>query len=806
MIISRIKLNPFAGTGNRTLEFDKGLNVILGHNESGKSTLVNAIKSVLFVDTNLTPSKFKSVMGGFIPIGGGDTVHVAMEIVSDGETLCLEKYWGAAKSSRLSFPGGGYFTSGEEITEKMNSILGLNRGTYENVLIIRQASLAETIKQMEAKGEASESIQQILRNSRFKMDGVSVPKLKELTDSKVKEYFSRWDRLSGRPEGMRDYGNEWKKDVGKILDAYYSSRKAEDLYNKARDFEKRLDEIILKIREISEEKNCLEAFVVRYKAAYEASGKRQNLTLQKTVISERLQKLVEVQKLWPRADIEIQYLTENRNDLLAKIKSLDEEEKKAEVYEAQRSIRDKFERAKKIMDEGMLEKEKLESLQKVTDQDIKDVEKASRSLDALRIKFEAQKLRLKIHAGKNIKLNITEGLNSPKDIELKIDESYESIISGSVVLKDGGFSISVSSDNENIQEILQRLEDSRRNYMELLGKFSAINESELRQKAEVYKEQLEKVMRLRESLRHEIGNKSFPDLQKQYESLEEAKPQRSLSEILKESAEFGKKLARVEKDIEEKSKQIRQWQSSYISEDDLSRILTEQKIEEMRLDEEIKRLQPLPREFSDTALFIREYEKKKSLYEEKKDRLNDLKVEKAEHEKNHPGSSAEELLSEVSETREAFERAKKEGEGYLLIEQELKNILEEIDRDTFEPLKKEVDAFLKTLTIDKYSGTSMKEIVPEGVHSNGSVMPVELLSAGTKDILALAVRLGMAGFYLNGRRGFIIMDDPLVNLDPGRQKVAVDCIRKVAEEKQVIVLTCHPSHAELFQTGIIALK
>ncbi|MGE5430650.1 MAG: AAA family ATPase [Syntrophomonadaceae bacterium] len=806
MIISRISLNPFAGTADRTLNLNQGLNVILGHNESGKSTLVNAIKSALFVETNLTPAKFKSVMGGFLPIGGGDTVHVSMEIIADGETCCLEKFWGATKSSKLSFSGGGYFTSAEEISEKMNSILGLNRGTYENVLIIRQASLAETIEQMEAKGEASESIQHILRNSRFKMDGVSVPKLKDLTEEKVREYFSRWDRLSGRPEGMRDYGSEWKKDVGKILFAYYSCRKAEDLYNKARDFEKRLDEIILKTREISEEKNCLETFVVRYKPAYEASGKRQNLHLQKTAVTEKTRQLVEVQKLWPRTDIDIKYLTENRNDLLAKIKSLEEEEKKAEAYEAQRSLRDKYERVKKIMDEGMLEREKLEALQKVTPQDIQEVEKASRSLDELKIKFEAQKLKLKVLAGKDIKINVTEGLSSPKDLELKKDESYESVVSGNVILKDGAFSISVTSDNENVQEILQRLEAARRNYNELLEKFSAAGEMELRQKADLYKEQSDKVMRLRENMKQEIGNKNFPDLQKQYESLEEAKPQRSVSDILKELGELGKKLTRVEKDIEEKSKQIRLWQSSYISEDDLSRLLTEYKIEEMKLDDEIKKLQPLPKEFSDAALFIKEYEKKKSLYEEKKDRLSDLKVEKAEHEKNHPGSSAEELLSEVTETREAFERAKKEGESYLLIQQELGNILEEIDRDTFEPLKKEVGNFLKTLTIDKYSKISMKEIVPEGVHSNGNVLPVGLLSAGTKDILALAVRLGMAGFYLNGRKGFIIMDDPLVNLDPGRQKVAVECIRKVAGEKQVIVLTCHPSHAELFGTGIIPLK
>lgn len=806
MIIGRIKLNPFAGTSDRTIKFDKGLNVILGHNESGKSTLVNALKSALFVDTNLTSVKFKSLMGGFVPIGGGDTVHVALELIEDGETYCLEKYWGATKSTKLMLEGGGYFTSGEEISEKINALLGLNRGTYENVLIIRQASLAETIKQMEAKGEASETIQHILRNSRFKMDGVSVPKLKEITEQKVKEYFSRWDRLSGKPEGMRDYGNEWKKEVGKILAAYYRYREAEEHYTAALEFEKRLDEIIVRIREISSEKNCLEEFVQRYKASFEATSKRENLRLKKTAVSEKITALVEVQKLWPRADIELQYLTENRNDLLAKIRSLEEEEKIAEAYEAQRALRDRYERARKIYYEYLNEKEKVGKLQKITRQDIEQVEKAARNLDGLRIKFEAQKFRLKIEAAKELRINLTEGLNAPREIELKKDESYQSTVSGSVVLRDGSFSITVSPDNENIRDLMENLETSRREYESLLTKFSVQNESELRLKADTYKEQFDKAMRLAESLKRETGEQPFKELEETYESLQETKPQRSVAEILKESGELGKKITRIEKDIEEKTKQIRNWQSTYGTEDALSRAITDKKIEEMKVDEEIKKLQPLPKEFSDAGLFIEEYGARKSLFDEKKEKLNELKIQKAEHEKNDPGFSAEELKSEVAEIKEAFERAKKEGESYLLIERELKNILEEIDKDTFEPLKKEVGDFLQRLTINKYSRLSMREIVPEGVHSNGSVLPVELLSAGTKDILALAVRLGMASFYLKGRNGFIIMDDPLVNLDPDRQKVAVECIKKVAEEKQVIVLTCHPSHAELFQSGIISLK
>jgi len=53
MILKKLILCPFAGFTNREVEFKKGLNVILGENEAGKSTLVNAIKASLFEPTNL---------------------------------------------------------------------------------------------------------------------------------------------------------------------------------------------------------------------------------------------------------------------------------------------------------------------------------------------------------------------------------------------------------------------------------------------------------------------------------------------------------------------------------------------------------------------------------------------------------------------------------------------------------------------------------------------------------------------------------------------------------------------------------
>ena len=41
------------------------------------------------------------------------------------------------------------------------------------------------------------------------------------------------------------------------------------------------------------------------------------------------------------------------------------------------------------------------------------------------------------------------------------------------------------------------------------------------------------------------------------------------------------------------------------------------------------------------------------------------------------------------------------------------------------------------------------------------------------------------------------MDDPLVDMDPERQALAAAVLARFAARQQLIVFTCHPSHAEI---------
>jgi uncharacterized protein YhaN len=77
------------------------------------------------------------------------------------------------------------------------------------------------------------------------------------------------------------------------------------------------------------------------------------------------------------------------------------------------------------------------------------------------------------------------------------------------------------------------------------------------------------------------------------------------------------------------------------------------------------------------------------------------------------------------------------------------------------------------------------------VHSpeKGDWVPVTDLSQGTLDVVYLAARLGLVRLVTGDRRPPLILDDPFVTLDDGRAARALELLREVASDFQVIYLT-----------------
>jgi len=96
MIIKRLDITSFGKFSGKVLEFSEGFNVIFGNNESGKSTVINFIFSMLygFGDNR---GKTISLREKYTPWSGGVCEGKMTVLTDDGKNICIYRKAGVAK-------------------------------------------------------------------------------------------------------------------------------------------------------------------------------------------------------------------------------------------------------------------------------------------------------------------------------------------------------------------------------------------------------------------------------------------------------------------------------------------------------------------------------------------------------------------------------------------------------------------------------------------------------------------------------------------------------------------------------------
>ncbi len=76
------------------------------------------------------------------------------------------------------------------------------------------------------------------------------------------------------------------------------------------------------------------------------------------------------------------------------------------------------------------------------------------------------------------------------------------------------------------------------------------------------------------------------------------------------------------------------------------------------------------------------------------------------------------------------------------------------------------------------------------VQEAGAFRTLETQSAGQQDLLRFAQRLAVLDVLYPEEQPFLILDDPFVNLDAGRQRRAMEQLEQLAGRRQMLLLTC----------------
>lgn len=803
MILKKLTLNPFAGLANQTIEFNPGLNIFLGPNEKGKSTIVKAIHALLFIEPS-KKVKDKNMFSEYLPIGGGDTIKAELEFSVNGAEYSLNKSWGQRNSAELKLSDNTLIAKYESIASKIFEFLNVSQLTYENVLVVNQTKLTSTIEDID-NSDIKNDITHILRTALFQTGGISIDKFKELIEEKIEVYYANWERANEKPRGNKDINNPWIKGNGLIINSFYKYRKLEKELEKIEEYEIKIDEFNKIITELADTCKDLEIFLNNNKKAYEDCSKRELVETKVANNKVQTEKIKNAEENWPRIEADLEHQKSTSEKLAEKINELNAQKAKAIDIESKKQKADKYLKINKLNNYLIESIKEKDLLTEVTADDVKKCNGIAQNIAKIKIKLDAQKLNAKIIAKSDIEGKIITGTEEVKQISLKGGDSKEETASGRFIYEDNMLKIEVSSGEVNIEELIINLSKLEKEHDELLKAFKVNSLEELVFLGEKNKTMTEKINNYKSRIEEELGEDTLEELEKIYKEIQNTNIQRTSNEIGEEIQKLSVEAAKLEAEIDKNKELIEEYEEEFGNRDTLIEKLVALKTEADALNADLEGLSPLPEGFFDSNTFVQEYNNCKEKYYNKKDELAGKKQEKAYFERYKPDKTQRETEEELRDAKKEFEKMKEEGEAILLIKSTIESTLESFGKDTYKPLRDTVMKYLRASVNSHYCEIKLEELSAKSLTRGNKEIPVGLLSTGTKDLLGLILRLSMAEFYLKESKGFLIMDDPLVNLDPQRQKKAVELIKEFSKEKQIIIMTCHPSHADMFNSTVVNL-
>jgi hypothetical protein len=154
------------------------------------------------------------------------------------------------------------------------------------------------------------------------------------------------------------------------------------------------------------------------------------------------------------------------------------------------------------------------------------------------------------------------------------------------------------------------------------------------------------------------------------------------------------------------------------------------------------------------------------------------------------------LRAERIRLRRAVEQIDNQTKGANLALQGLRELSSDIDRPLREALGNGPEAaghYLSKLTAGRYRAITLEGTQDLSVErDDGSRFPVEALSRGARDQLALAIRLSLVRRLL-GEPGFLVLDDAFLTSDAGRREALTASLAELAAEGwQILYFTFDP--------------
>jgi len=788
-MIEKIDLFNFLSHRNTSIELEDGVNVFVGNNGSGKSSVVDALTYALY-------GKHTRGDNANIAFRGSAGGYARVIFTVNGRRYTVERKFD--KNGRLAgavlrdekgiVVAGERKQYGESVEDTVTKILGLDYDKMKVVAIIQQGELDEIINYTPKKfKELINSVVgiEVLGNAFEKM-GIAIDLFKKAF---AERYGYGVDSLAQLENDIENLKQQMKK----------ARAEAERLQKELGPLQAEMDKaeiehsVMVALKTKFDELRNLERQFSRHVAE-----KRAELTKRKAEL-ERDIPAAEKYLSFIRSDAE-RKLEETEKEL----ENIDKEEK--DVIKALEAASNASQRAKDVEKEIRDINDEIESSEKKIEQlraSLKPVDQAL-LIPEKEVEELVDKIRAQVEELEKKKARLEEVLKNYQELE----SSGVCPVCGSRVQ---GEDLSKRRQHivDEIKEVEEQLKKLKNEEKATKEKLKAVSEAH---KIDIENRGInEKISMLSENL--EKLKKRLSDKKKELaEYIENAKALNELSKRYSDLENRKKDLTKIRNELSSALTEAKTWLSSkgiYLEEqiaamrEELSQLEKSISGPDESIDEEAmilhERIENLKREtegYSDEKLA--NLEKRLRELREKVDKI------KAEIVFNNTSfTNAEERLRQLEPVREAMKKAKVYVEKFERIRNEIFHRDGELAKSIRSWAVRSISAF-STDYIQLF-GTGISEIrisedeskVGIECYTSSGFQDINAMSGGEKVAIAVAIRFAIAKLLSTGNIDFIIMDEPTNYLDEERKKAFVDLVRNMGQAVRQLVIITHDK--EIFE-------
>ncbi len=808
MVINKINITSFAGLNNFHANLMQGINVIVGPNESGKTTIFNAIKTCLLVPAKLTNTQQQKI-AKFFPVNSGNTIEVSINIKNGTEDIELTRKWGSNPMEYIVFNNGNKIEGKDAVEDFLINVLPANKGTMNYVLLTYQSGLQNFLKNYaeNKNGDINNTLSElgnILRNSLLQTDNVSVDIFKQNLNKMYNEYYEKWDIEKQIPETTQK-NTRYQKGLGSIATAFYKLEDIKIMLDNAMQIENDYEKAVKELSEVLSEYNEKKEFINKYEPLIEKYRQNQIHKTELENVNSTIEKLDNVSVDWIEKETQIKQIQKSEIPRLEKeLEKLRIKEKKAREYAKLRELKKLYDNATEKQKDYLSKKELLEN---ATDIDKKELEHAKKCMTNIKSNerfLSVGNINVSFEAKEKTGITFKQGDETIQSIEMNAGDKKDFKDISKINIQSKGFVFNASSSKIDFDKINAEIVKSKNELNAFYKKYKVDNVEQGEEKFSEYQQRQSDCNYAKKGFDEIRGEYDLKELKQRLRDFE-SKATDSVEEIIKELSSYENELKNKMNEAEKLQVII----NGYVAEYD-----TKQGVITKRNDKEFKKQDLIQKIKSNETKDTENIEQIKNTFENNNKRIKQLEIRRLELEKNKsaleaklPEESSEQIQEELKYAKKEFENVIRRGKAVLKVKTVADKLITDFDQSTYSGIQERVKHYVSVITNKRYNDISIEKSVPSGlVNQTGNTLDLPRLSEGTKDALALATHLSMAEYFLKQAGGIFVIDDPLVNMDEKRIEFAVEAIKEFARKNQTLIFTCNEKTAALFEGNEIKLE